>query len=541
MKIFWLVICLAISEFAHSQSTKDTPKLVIGIVVDQMKNEYLFRYADHYGKDGFKKLMHKGFYAANQQYSYVPTKTGPGHASIFTGTTPSVHGIIANNWYSREMGRVTNCVEDTSVNGVGTDSDVGHRSPLNLKTTTITDELRMFWNFRSKVVGISFKDKAAILPAGHVPNGAYWFENGNFVTSTFYTDRLPQWVSDFNTKKLPDIYLNQVWNPLLPLDEYTASNPDDSPNELVWKGETKSTFPHDLKQLSKENNPDDILRHSPFGNTFIFDFAREAIKSENLGQDDITDFLTINLASPDDIGHAYGTRSVEIEDVYLRLDADLANFIKMLDKEVGKGNYVLFSTGDHGGAETPQFNIDHKLPGGYFDRPGFKDTIESVLKSFSPSGNDLIEGIENQQIYLNRKKIASEGLNFDEIAAALTQKITAFPGVYSAYETSKIIRSAATDFPIVGLRRGLNPQLSGDVVYILKSGWLRYGHIGTNHISPWKYDTNVPLLMYGKGIRKGTCFRETNTRDIAPTLSVLLHIPYPSGCTGTPISEALKK
>ncbi len=541
MKDFLLVICLAISQFAHSQSTKDTPKLVIGIVVDQMKNEFLFRYIDHYGKDGFNKLIQKGFYAANQQYSYVPTKTAPGHASIFTGTTPSVHGIIANHWYSREMGRVTNCVEDTSVNGVGTDSDVGHRSPLNLKTTTITDELRMFWNFRSKVVGISFKDKAAILPAGHVPNGAYWFEDGNMVTSTFYANQLPQWVLDFNEKKLRDAYLNQVWNTLLPIDEYTASNTDDSPNEIVWKGETKSTFPHDLKKLSQENNPDYILRHSPFGNSFILDFAREAIKSEKMGQDAITDFLTINLASPDDIGHEYGTRSVEIEDTYIRLDADLARFMKMLDKEVGRGNYVIFLTGDHGAAETPQFSVDHKLPGGYFDREGFQDTIASVLKNFSRSGNGLIEEIENQQIYLNRMKIATEGLNFDEIAEALTRKITALPGVYSAYQTSKITGGAATDFPILALRQGLNLQLSGDVVYILKSGWLRYGHTGTNHISPWQYDTNVPLILYGKGIQKGTCFRETNTRDIAPTLSILLHIPFPSGCTGSPISEALKK
>lgn len=541
MKYFILFVTLFIGSKTYSQTAENTPKLVVGIVIDQMKNEYLFRYRDHYGFGGFNKLMNEGFYAANHQYSYIPTKTGPGHASIYTGTTPAVHGIIANNWYSRAFGREINCVEDTTVSGVGTDSRYGHRSPKNLQTTTITDELRLFWNFRSKVVGISFKDKAAILPAGHIPNGAYWYDEGKFVTSTYYTDTLPQWVKNFNAKNLPEKYLNQAWEPLLPLSEYRASNPDDSPNEYIWDGEKKSTFPHNLKQLTQDNNPVYLLRSSPFGNAFMFDFAREAIRSESLGEDAITDFLAINLASTDDVGHLYGTRSVEIEDVYIRLDAELAEFIKTLDTEIGQGNYVLFLTGDHGGAETPQFNIDHKLPGGYFDRDGFRDKLEQILLSISPAGLELITEIENQQIYLNYKKLKQEGINRRELERALANGLQTFPGIFKTYITSQITASAATDFPFVALRRGLKTGLSGDVGYILKSGWLRYGKTGTNHMSPWKYDTHVPLILYGKGIKKGVCTRETNTRDIAPTLSVLLHIPFPSGTTGQPISEALKE
>lgn len=541
MKYFILFVTLFIGSKTYSQTTENTPKLVVGIVIDQMKNEYLFRYRDHYGSGGFNKLMNEGFYAANHQYSYIPTKTGPGHASIYTGTTPAVHGIIANNWYSRAFGREINCVEDTTVSGVGTDSRYGHRSPKNLQTTTITDELRLFWNFRSKVVGISFKDKAAILPAGHIPNGAYWYDEGKFVTSTYYTDTLPQWVKNFNAKNLPEKYLNQAWEPLLPLSEYRASNPDDSPNEYIWDGEKKSTFPHNLKQLTQDNNPVYLLRSSPFGNAFMFDFAREAIRSESLGKDAITDFLAINLASTDDVGHLYGTRSVEIEDVYIRLDAELAEFIKTLDTEIGQGNYILFLTGDHGGAETPQFNIDHKLPGGYFDRDGFRDKLEQILLSISPAGLELITEIENQQIYLNYKKLKQEGINRRELERALANGLQTFPGIFKTYITSQITASAATDFPFVSLRRGLKTGLSGDVGYILKSGWLRYGKTGTNHMSPWKYDTHVPLILYGKGIKKGVCTRETNTRDIAPTLSVLLHIPFPSGTTGQPISEALKE
>lgn len=541
MKYFILFVTLFIGSKTYSQTAENTPKLVVGIVIDQMKNEYLFRYRDHYGSGGFNKLMNEGFYAANHQYSYIPTKTGPGHASIYTGTTPAVHGIIANNWYSRAFGREINCVEDTTVSGVGTDSRYGHRSPKNLQTTTITDELRLFWNFRSKVVGISFKDKAAILPAGHIPNGAYWYDEGKFVTSTYYTDTLPQWVKNFNAKNLPEKYLNQAWEPLLPLSEYRASNPDDSPNEYIWDGEKKSTFPHNLKQLTQDNNPVYLLRSSPFGNAFMFDFAREAIRSESLGKDAITDFLAINLASTDDVGHLYGTRSVEIEDVYIRLDAELAEFIKTLDTEIGQGNYILFLTGDHGGAETPQFNIDHKLPGGYFDRDGFRDKLEQILLSISPAGLELITEIENQQIYLNYKKLKQEGINRRELERALANGLQTFPGIFKTYITSQITASAATDFPFVSLRRGLKTGLSGDVGYILKSGWLRYGKTGTNHMSPWKYDTHVPLILYGKGIKKGVCTRETNTRDIAPTLSVLLHIPFPSGTTGQPISEALKE
>lgn len=541
MRFILIIIAFTFSLLTSAQSNENSPKLVVGIVVDQMKNEYLFRYSDLYGPDGFKRLMEDGFCAANHQYSYVPTKTGPGHASIYSGTTPAVHGIIANNWYSRTENKVVNCVEDNSVRGVGTDSNYGHRSPANLQTTTITDELRMFWNFRSKVVGISFKDKAAILPAGHRPNGAFWFENGKMITSTYYASSLPNWVQAFNDQKLPQKYTAQSWELLLSPDKYKASNPDNSGNEIIWKGEEKPVFPHDLAKLVQENDPDDIIRCSPFGNTFIFDFAREALKNEALGQDDITDFLTINLASPDDIGHVYGTRSVEIQDIYLRLDLEIAAFLKTLDKEVGEGNYVVFLTGDHGGAETPQFNIDHKIPGGYFARSAFRDTLEQILLGISPLGYDLVEAVENQQIYLNHEKIRAAGLDMDQIEDALVRGINGFEGVFKAYITRNMVNSAATDFPDIALRRGLNIQLSGDVGYILKSGWLRYGNIGTNHISPWKYDTHIPLIIYGKGIRQGVCYRETNTRDIAPTLSMLLHIPFPSGTTGQPITEALLK
>ncbi len=279
------------------------PKLIIGIVIDQMRYDYIYRYWDKFGNDGFKRLVNEGFFCKNTNYNFVPTYTGPGHAAIYTGTTPAVNGIISNEWYDKSTGRYLYCAQDNNVIGVGTSTSEGKCSPVNMLTTTITDELRISSNMKSKVIGIALKDRSAILPAGHTANAAYWYDEstGSFITSTYYMKELPWWVQDFNKKELAKKYLNQPWTTLLPIEQYTESLPDDNQYEFKFKGETKPVFPHNMPELMKSNGGLKMLRSTPFGNSFTKDFAIEIVKNENLGKSSVTDFLAISFSSPDEI------------------------------------------------------------------------------------------------------------------------------------------------------------------------------------------------------------------------------------------------
>ena len=540
MKRIILVAFLFHISLAYSQKTDNAPKLVVGIVVDQMKNEYLHRYADHYGSGGFMRLMNDGFYAANQQYSYMPTTTAPGHASIYTGTTPAVHGISGNNWYNPNTKENFYCVGDKSVKSVGANTSSGQRSPKNLKTTTITDELMLFWNFRSKVIGVSLKDRGAILPAGHLANGAYWYYQGQFISSSFYFETLPKWVSDFNNEKSVARYIKGGWEPLMPLSEYRASTPDDSPYEMIFAEEGRPVLPKNLKKLAPDNRNEDIIKLTPFGNTIVMDFALKALEAEELGKDDITDFLAISFSSTDEIGHEYGTRAVEVEDTYLRLDAEIERLLNTLDAKVGKGNYIVFLTADHGGAEVAQFSIDYKLPGGYINTDSAAVLLEKTLLLFDSTGMDLVETLEGNELYFNKEKVAAAGLKITELSRAVADAFAGFPAIYAAYPTAEVMRNGSSDFPIQNLNRGIYPAVASDVIWVLNSGWIDYAPVGTTHGTPWSYDTHVPFLLYGKGVKKARIYRETNTRDIAPTISMLLQIPFPSGCTGSPIVEAIE-
>ncbi len=333
----------------HSVSKKtthnyiDRPKLMIGIVVDQMRYDFLIRFYNKYGDGGFKKLMKEGYNCENTHYNYIPTHTAVGHASIFTGTTPDIHGIIGNNWYDKYQKKGVYCVDDANYITIGSKKNKG-KSPLKLQSTTITDQLKLAQINEGKVIGISIKDRSAILPTGFSADAAYWFEGNkkaNFITSSYYLDELPKWVTDFNTSNIAKSHL-KIWNTLYPINTYTESIADDNDFEKPFKGENRPIFPHDLPSLMKKNNNYDLLKVSPFGNSLLVDFAIEAIKGEQLGQSTVTDFLTISFSSPDYVGHQFGPDSKEIQDVYLRLDKDLARFINFLDNEIGKNEYTLF-------------------------------------------------------------------------------------------------------------------------------------------------------------------------------------------------------
>ncbi|MEM9052491.1 MAG: alkaline phosphatase PafA [Bacteroidota bacterium] len=538
-RILILLIGIVMSKNLFAQSTKDKPKLVVGIVVDQMRNDYLMRYADLYSKDGFKRLMDKGFYGANHRFSYMPTTTAPGHASVYTGTTPAIHGIAGNNWYDPIKKEGMYCVQDKSVKSVGSENAAGQMSPRNLKTTTVTDELELFWNKKSKVIGVSLKDRGAVLPAGHIPDGAYWYKDKKFITSSFYLDELPEWVQEFNEKNLVDKYIEKGWEPLFDIGVYGASLPDSNVYEATFAGEDYSTLPKDFKVLSLENNPNSLVKNSPWGNSLVLAFGKEAILKEEMGKDDITDFLAMSFSSPDYMGHAYGPRALEVQDMYLKLDLELAEFLKFLDKEVGKGNYTVMLTADHGAADVAQFSIDNQLPGGYFDKKRTKMLLEEVLLDYDTLGNAIIETLEGFHIFFNHELLKQSNIDSEHLSRYVARELTKFPGIYAAYSTYDARMSGATEFPLANLQRGIHPERSGDIVFVLHSGWMRYGKVGTTHGTPWVYDQNVPLLLYGHGIKKGKTYRETNIRDIAPTLSIIMGVPFPSGTTGSPVVEAI--
>lgn len=538
------ILFLLVVSLSYGQNRQENPKLVVGIVVDQMRREYLDRFYDRFGEGGFKRMMNQGFDVRNGHYNYFPTITGPGHASVYSGTTPAVHGIIGNSWYDKKSKKSVNCVEDTAYKVVGSPEGNGNVSPSRMLATTITDELKLATQDRAKVIGISFKDRSAVLPGGHMADGAYWYDgkSGTFVSSTYYVTQLPAWVQNFNNLGLADKYLNQEWKPLYPIGEYTSSGKDDSPYEEMFSGMKKSTFPYDLKSLRKDNGNFGLLVSTPFGNDFLTDFAKAAVTGEKMGQGQVTDFLTVSYSSTDAIGHRLGPNAVELEDMYLRLDKNIADLLQFLDQKIGQGKYVVFLTADHAVSNVAQELTDRKVPSGYFNSGQMRTGLMNYLGKFFPD-KDLIENISNNQVIFNGDLFdtnpRNSGIDFIIASELISRYLMTVEGVANVY-TESVLRNARYDEEgIKGMVvRGHHPTRSGSLVYVLEQGWYSSGNKqGTTHGSPYTYDTHVPILFYGAGIKAGSSVRYHPITDIAPTLSMLLRIKFPSGCTGQPIAE----
>jgi predicted AlkP superfamily pyrophosphatase or phosphodiesterase len=517
------------------------PKLVVGIVVDQMRYDYIYRYWNKFGNDGFKRLVNEGFFCRNTNFNYVPTYTGPGHASIYTGTTPAVHGIIANDWYDKTTGKNLYCAGDKNSIGVGTTANEGKRSPVNMLTSTITDELRISSNMKSKVIGVALKDRSSILPAGHIANAAYWYDGsiGGFITSTYYMKELPIWVQEFNKKELAKKYLSQPWNTLLPLEMYTESLPDDNKYEFVAKGESKPVFPHNLPELMKANGGLNLIRSTPFGNSLTKDFAIDVMKNENMGKSEATDFLAVSFSSPDYIGHAYGPNSVEQEDDYIRLDKDLAELLKFIDEQVGKNNALIFLTADHAAPEVPSYLIDLKIPAGYVaESKLLKNLKDHLLKSY---GDTLALSFENQQVFLNHAAIDNKKLELEKVQNEVAAFLINAEGVAEVLTATTLNNTSFTEGSRYLMQKGFNAKRSGDVLVNYLPGWVDgYSKTGTTHGSPYSYDTHVPLIFYGWNIRQGSSAEQVYITDVAATLAMMLNIQFPNGCTGKPISFLVK-
>jgi predicted AlkP superfamily pyrophosphatase or phosphodiesterase len=518
-----------------------TPKLVVGIVVDQMRYDYLTRFWAQYGEGGFKRLVNQGFNCKNHHYNYAPTSTGPGHASVYTGTTPATHGIIGNDWYNKETGTDVYCAGDDGYTSVGTSSDAGQMSPHRMLTTTVTDELRMHTQKRGKVIGVALKDRGAILPAGHAANAAYWFEGGaagNWITSSYYMDALPQWVVDFNNSDAVEVY-KKPWNTLKPIETYVESGTDANTYEGMFKGEATSSFPHDLPALWEANGQFGLLRTTPYGNSMTADFALAAVEGESLGVDTITDFLAVSFSSTDYVGHFFGVNSKEIEDTYIRLDRDLARLFTALDEKVGEGEYTVFLTADHAAIDVPAYLKDSKLPAGYLDMKGLQAKFAEFLK-YKYGTTDVVKDLSNYQLFLDHKILTNLDIDLKEAQEDIAKELLSYEGIGQVYTAHQMWTNNYTKGIPYILQNGYNQKRSGDVLIVPNPGVISYGRTGSTHGSPQIYDTHVPLLLYGKGIKQGSTVNRTEIPDIAPTISALLGIAFPSGTTGRPIGEVLE-
>jgi predicted AlkP superfamily pyrophosphatase or phosphodiesterase len=516
------------------------PKLVVGIVVDQMRWDYLYRYYERYQSNGFKRLLNEGFSCDNTLVNYIPTFTAPGHTCIYTGSVPAIHGIAGNDFIVQATGKSIYCTADSTERTVGSTSTAGEMSPRNMLTSTVTDELRLATNFRSKVIGIALKDRGAILPAGHTANAAYWYDDktGNWITSTYYMADLPQWVKDFNDQKMAETYLKQDWISLYPVDTYTQSTEDNSKYEGKFKGTDAPTLPVKTSALYKNNLG--LIRSIPFGNTFTLDMAVAAINNEHMGANGVTDFLAVSLSTTDYVGHQFGPNSVEIEDTYLKLDRELASFFTFLDAKLGKGNYTVFLTADHGAAHNPNFLNDHKIPAGLWNESGVKKGLNKLLLDKYRT-DSLVLGIGNYQVNFNNKLLKSKGLDEDNIKKDCIAYLEQQPGVAYAVDMRKAQTASIPAELRTRIVNGYNIEHSGVIQVILQPGWYSgYGPTGTTHGTWNPYDAHIPLVFMGWGVQHGHLNRETHMTDIAATIAALLHIQAPNGCIGEPISEVLK-
>lgn len=541
-RLTYLLLLLSLPIFAQKAQKATVPakpKLVLGIMVDQMRYDYLYRYYSKYSEGGFKRLMNQGFNCRNNHYHYASTITGPGHAAVYSGSVPAANGIIGNDWYDRFLGRTVYVAEDTTVVAVGTDKEgtEGKRSPVNMKTTTITDQLRLATQFKSKVIGIAAKDRGGILPAGHSANAAYWFDgkSGNWITSTYYMQDLPQWMKDFNARKLPDVYKSQKWETLLPIAQYTESDEDNQEYENAMPGEKLPVFPHAIT-----NNT--AILTSPFGNNMTKEIALAALKNEKMGQGAYTDFLCVSFSSPDYVGHATGTHSIEVEDTYLRLDRDIEEILNYLDTSLGKGNYTVFLTADHAAADIPAFLNKNKLPGGVWMGAKEVNYLNGQLVEKYGEGKWILS-TDNYQITMNRELMKKNKVEMNEVFKLVKDELLSMGSpVYQVVNFHDMANTVIPPFYKTLIENIYNPKRSGDFMILLEPGWFHSGSKkGTTHGTMWQYDRHVPLLWYGWNIPVGETIQQTYISDIAATLAALLKIQEPSGCVGKPIEPIFKK
>ena len=526
---------IALSQANNSKSINQKPKLVVGLVIDQMRWDFLYRYNDLYITGGFKRLMQDGYSCENTLIPYMPTYTAPGHTCVYTGSVPAIHGLVGNNWFDKTTGSGVYCTEDDAVETLGSNSVAGKMSPKNLWATTITDELRIATNFKSKIIGIALKDRGAILPAGHTANAAYWYdgEEGKWISSTYYMKELPVWVDDFNANDFPAKFMSKSWNLDTAKSLYLQSTEDNMRFEGNIMGEEGVVFPHHLASIKTGRY--EAFKTTPFANTFTFDFAKAVVKNEQLGNNSVPDFLTISISSTDYIGHTFGPNSMEIEDTYLKLDKDIAEFLQYLDQVVGKDNYLFFLTADHGVAHVPAFLKQHGIPAGVGDDASLLAIMNQAVADKMGVKN-AVSTIMNYQLYLGNFPINKR----KDITSFLIAELKKQPSIVDAMELEKISAATLPEPQKNMMINGYTPKRSGDIQFVFKPGYFAGGTKGTTHGLWNPYDAHIPLLFYGWNVKQGKTNREIYMTDIAPTIAAMLQIQMPSGSVGKVITEVIK-
>lgn len=522
---------------ANERSHHERPKLVVGIMVDQMRYDYLYRFWNQYSEGGFRRLVNEGFSFDNANLDYFPPYTGPGHASVYTGTVPSSHGIIGNQWYLRDEDRMTYVTEDRDIEPVGTDSDAGRMSPRWLLASTLADELILHSNQRSKAVAFSLKDRGSILAAGRLGEAYWWDPNsGQVISSSQYMDALPDWVEAFNARDLVAALLAEPWETLLPIEEgYAASIDDRNPYEFRFS----RTFPHNLPGM-KQQRGRQVMQFAPAGDVYTLEFARAAIEGAGLGEDAHTDLLAISLSSTDYIGHAYAPASVEVKDTYLRLDREMAEFLDYLDERIGLEDVLIFLTADHGVAHNPNYVNDLGFPASYYFESRIAEQISDWMQAHY--GADLLGSFSNNQVFLDHAVLAELELDASRVETEVARfMLHEVDGVVGALEATTLNSTEFTQ----GLRRrvqhGFHQQRSGDVTVWFRPQWLPnfMDGTGSTHASIYSYDNRLPLIFFGWDIPAGQSSEFVGVADIAPTVSLIMNTPFPSNTTGRPLQDLI--
>lgn len=477
------------------------PKLIVGIAVDQMRWDYLYRFYNEYTSGGFRRMLSEGYSFDDCQINYIPSVTAVGHTSVYTGSVPAIHGIAGNNFLIDE--KIIYCTSDSTVKTVGSNTDAGKMSPHNLLTTTIGDELKTATNWKSKVIGVSFKDRAAILPAGHSADAAYWFDKKGlrFVSSTYYMQSLPSWVDDYN-KEIAE--------------EVKKMKP-------VEVGSHKLT-----KQI-------DLVQYSPYGNRIVEEMAKRAIAGERLGQRGETDMICISFSCTDIVGHAFGTHADITHDMYMELDKQLADMFNYLDQTIGKGEYVAFLTADHGASNGILQNQEHKIPADGFLLDREEDGVNKYLASKYAGRGGIVKCIMDYKVVIDRK--ADAGLDFKTLKQDIMEYFRQRPLVSNVVDLEDISAASVPTYIREKIYNGYCNGRSGDIQLILKPAVYGVrGKIdeGTTHGCWNPYDCHIPFVLMGWGVPHGSSAEEVHITDIAPTVCNLVHIQMPSGCIGMP-------
>lgn len=522
----------------------DKPKLIIGIVVEQLRFDQLERVRDNLGENGLRRMMNEGTTFRNAHFGYLLTQGAPGFATISTGTEPAFHGIPSDNWYEPLKNELIFCTKDIRVNPVGGSFETGMHSAANLLASTFSDELKLSGSRESKTFGVGFREYTAILGAGHTADGAFWFDDrtGTWMSSTYYMKELPSWVNDFNALRLSDKYLSNSWDKIMAESYYASALPDSSAHEAGLAG--RIVFPYDLNKMSLtgglvKSREYKLLKETPFSNTLTTDFAMRLIEEEDMGRDDHTDFLSIAYSATDHIGHRFGPSSVEATDALYRLDKEVEQLLIWLNDNLGKRNFLVYFTAAHGVCEVPTVLERNRIPSGYFNQNQALMLLRSYLNAIYGQG-DWVRGYYERQIFLNRMLIEDARIPLEEIQTRAARFMVQFSGVAAAYPFFSFETDNYSNGHLRKISNNFSPLRSGDIIVILQPGWVDRGDYITNHNSPYDYDSHVPLIWYGWSVNRATVNRKVNMTDIAATLSSIMRIPLPNACSGEPLSEILR-